>query len=98
MTSGLPRATFRDPAGSLLIEDSQVIRRISPSARPAVLDFLESPFCEAMQRRGDLIGAAIEETGAALCLRHPKISVPIYPWEWTPSQWLAAAELTLSLC
>ncbi len=33
-----------------------------------------------------------------LCLRHPKIPIPTYPWEWTPSQWLDAAELTLNLC
>ena len=31
-------------------------------------------------------------------LLHPRIPVATYPWEWTPSQWLAAAELTLSLC
>ena len=31
-------------------------------------------------------------------LLHPKVPVPTYPWEWTPSQWLAAAQLTLSLC
>jgi SAM-dependent methyltransferase len=98
MTSALPRATFRDPAGSLSFEDNLVVRRISPTARPAVLDLLESPFCEAMQQRGDLIGAVIEDSGSGLCLRHPKIPVPTYPWEWTPSQWLAAAELTLNLC
>lgn len=97
MTSALPSATFRDPAGSLSFEDNQVIRRISPSARPAVLDFLESPFCQAMQQRGDLIEAAIDDSDAGLRLRHPKILIPTYPWEWTPSQWLAAAELTLGL-
>ena len=98
MTSALPSATFRDPAGSLSFEDNLVIRRISPSARPAVLDFLESPFCQAMQQRGDLIEAAIDDSGAGLRLRHPKIPIPTYPWEWTPSQWLAAADLTVSLC
>jgi SAM-dependent methyltransferase len=98
MTSALPRATFRDPAGSLSFEDDEVVRRIDPAARAAVLDLLESPFCAAMQQRGDLIAAEIEESGGGLCLRHPKISVPTYPWEWTPSQWVAAAELTLDLC
>jgi SAM-dependent methyltransferase len=97
MTSALPRATFRDPAGSLSFEDNLVVRRISPVARPDVLDFLESPFCLAMQQRGDLIAAEIDDSGEELCLRHPKIPIPTYPWEWTPSQWLAAAELTLNL-
>jgi SAM-dependent methyltransferase len=98
MTSVSPRATFRDPSGSLSIEDHQVIRRINPSVRVAVLELLESNFCVAMQQRGDLIGAEIEDSGESLSLRHPKIAVPTYPWEWTPSQWLAAAELTLDLC
>jgi SAM-dependent methyltransferase len=98
MTSRSPRATFRDPAGSLSFEDDQVIRRIGQSSREAVLDLLGSPFCAVMQQRGDLIGAEIDDSGEVLCLRHPKIPVPTYPWEWTPSQWLAAAELTLDLC
>jgi SAM-dependent methyltransferase len=98
MTSALPGATFRDPAGSLSFEDDQVLRRIDPSARAVVLDLLESPFCRALQERGDLIDAEVEDSAPTLCLRHPKIPVPTYPWEWTPSQWLDAAELTLNLC
>ncbi len=100
MTSALPGATFRDPAGSLSFEDDLVIRRIDPSARGAVLDFLESRFCLTMQQRGDLIDAVIDEPDSreGLTLHHPRISIPTYPWEWTPSQWLAAGELTLNLC
>ncbi|HEV2646646.1 MAG TPA: class I SAM-dependent methyltransferase [Acidobacteriaceae bacterium] len=103
MTSRWPRATFRDPAGSLSFEEDRVIRRIGRSSREGVLDFLASPFCVAMQQGGDLIGAEIldadgGDSSGELCLRHPKIAVPTYPWEWTPSQWLAAAELTLELC
>jgi SAM-dependent methyltransferase len=98
MTSASPRATFRDPAGSLSFEDNLVIRRVHPSARVAALNLLESPFCKELQQRGDLIEAAVDDTGHQLCLRHPKISIPTYPWEWTPSQWVAAAELTLDLC
>jgi 2-polyprenyl-3-methyl-5-hydroxy-6-metoxy-1,4-benzoquinol methylase len=98
MTSALPSATFRDPSGSLSFEDDRVIRKIDPSARAAVLDLLETPFCLAMQSRGDLIGAEIDESSSSLCLRHPKIPIPTYPWEWTPGQWLAAANLTLNLC
>ncbi len=90
--------TFRDPAGSLLIDDNSVVRTIHPSARQAVLEFLASPFCRRMQERGDMVAATIEDTPDALRLHHPKIAIPTYPWEWTPSQWVAAAELTLSLC
>jgi hypothetical protein len=46
-----------------------------------------------------MIGTIVEDCGAGgLQLVHPRIGVPSYPWEWTPSQWLAAAELTLRLC
>ena len=98
MTSALPGATFRDPAGSLSFEDNLVIRRIDPSARAAVLDLIETRFCVTMQQRGDLIAAEVDDSAPSLRLRHPKIPIPTYPWEWTPSQWLAAAELTLNLC
>ena len=63
MTAALPRATFRDPAGSLRFEGNQAVRGIAPIARAAVLDFIESPLCQAMQQRGDLIAAAINEAG-----------------------------------
>jgi SAM-dependent methyltransferase len=98
MSAASPCATFRDPAGSLIIEGELAVRSIAPSARVGVLDFLASPLCQAMQQRGDLIAAAIDDSGPQLILHHPKIPIPTYPWEWTPSQWLAAADLTLNLC
>ena len=91
-------ATFRDPAGSLRFEGGQVLRSIHPQARDAALAFLDSPFCHNAQQRGDLIPAEIDDSPAGLVLRHPRIPFPAYPWEWAPSQWLAAAELTLNLC
>jgi len=98
MTAASPRATFRDPAGSLSLQADLAIRTIATSSRTDVLDFLASPFCQAMQQRGDLIAAEADDSGPQLLLRHPRIPIPTYPWEWTPSQWLAAAELTLDLC
>lgn len=98
MTPALPCATFRDPAGSLSFAGDRVLRTIDPSARAAVFDLLESTFCQTLQRRGDLIDAVIDDSRDELILHHPRIPIPTYPWEWTPSQWLAAAELTLNLC
>ena len=98
MTDPIPRPTFRDPAGSLGFEGDHVVRRIHPAARVAVLEFLDSAFCHRLQERGDLIAATIDDSQEGLCLVHPKIPIPTYPWEWSPSQWLAAAELTLTLC
>jgi hypothetical protein len=98
MTSGTPTATFRDPAGSLSLEGDFAVRTIHPSARDQVLDFVSSQFCSRLQDRGDMVAITVNNTPAGLRLLHPKIPVPTYPWEWTPSQWLAAAQLTLSLC
>jgi SAM-dependent methyltransferase len=94
MTAG----TFRDPAGSLRFQGGQVLRTIHLSARAETLTFLNSPFCRSAQQRGDLIAAEADDSPSGLILHHPRIPFPSYPWEWTPSQWLAAAELTLKLC
>jgi SAM-dependent methyltransferase len=98
MTSGTPAPTFRDPAGSLRIEGDFAVRTIHPAARDQVLKFVSSQFCSRLQDRGDMVAITVADTPDGLRLLHPKVPVPTYPWEWTPSQWLAAAELTLSLC
>jgi SAM-dependent methyltransferase len=98
MTHGTPTPTFRDPAGSLSLEGDFAVRTIHPEARDEVMEFVTSPFCSRLQDRGDMVGSTIQDSPTGLQLLHPKIPVPTYPWEWTPSQWLAAAELTLSLC
>jgi SAM-dependent methyltransferase len=98
MTSAVPGPTFRDPDGSLVLHGDHAIRTIHPAARQTVLQFLESPFHLRLQPRGDIVGTTIDDSPAGLRLLHPRIPIPTYPWEWTPSQWLAAAELTLDLC
>jgi 2-polyprenyl-3-methyl-5-hydroxy-6-metoxy-1,4-benzoquinol methylase len=98
MTPGTPTATFRDPAGSLSLEGDFAVRTIHPSARDQVMEFVTSQFCSRLQDRGDMVAITIKNTPAGLQLLHPRIPVPTYPWEWTPSQWLAAAQLTLTLC
>jgi 2-polyprenyl-3-methyl-5-hydroxy-6-metoxy-1,4-benzoquinol methylase len=92
-----PLPTFRDPAGTLTFAGDSVLRQIRPEARAAVLAFVTSPFCRRLQQRGCLIDAEIDDAPSGLTLRHPRIAVPTYPWEWTARQWLAAAELTLTL-
>jgi SAM-dependent methyltransferase len=99
-----PSPTFRDPAGSLHLEGDLAVRTIHPAAREAALDFVRSPFYLSLVERGLVVASTIDETTCvtngepALRLLHPRIPVPTYPWEWTPSQWLAAADLTLTLC
>lgn len=90
--------TFRDPAGSLALEPDRAVRTIQPAARESTLRLLAAPFYQRAQQRGDIIASTLEDTPAGLRLLHPRIPLPTHPWEWTPSQWLAAAELTLTLC
>ncbi|MES2393360.1 MAG: methyltransferase type 12, partial [Acidobacteriota bacterium] len=97
MSPVAPRATFRDPAGSLQLEDNQAVRTIRAHARKAVLEFLASPLRAQMEARGDMVATTVEDGADGLRLVHPLIAVPTYPWEWTAQQWLAAAELTLAL-
>jgi len=93
-----PSPTFRDPAGSLQLQDNHAVRTIHPAARDAVLEFLASPLRARLEERGDMVATTIDDSPSGLRLLHPRIPVPTYPWEWTPGQWLAAAELTLALC
>jgi SAM-dependent methyltransferase len=98
MNASSPVPTFRDPAGSLCFEDAQVVRKIHPAARDYALEFVHSPFYQRLVERGDMVSSTIDDSPTGLRLLHPKIPIPTYPWEWSSSQWLAAAELTLNLC
>src|SRR5579875_1285073 len=91
-------ATFRDPAGSLVVESERAVRSIRPAFREPVFEFLNSPFYLRAVQRGDMVASAVEEGAEGVRLIHPRVRIATYPWEWTGSQWLAAAELTLRLC
>ena len=98
MSRAIPRATFRDPAGSLQLEENQAVRTIHESSRKAVLEFLASPFCARIQERGDLIGATVDDAPdwpppAPPARSHPNLSLGSGP----PRSGSAAAELTLNL-
>jgi SAM-dependent methyltransferase len=98
MNSVHTAATFRDPAGSLVLSGDHAVRTIHPCARRATLQFVASHFYQRMAERGDIVGTLVDDSPDGLRLLHPRVPIPSYPWEWTPSQWLAAAQLTLDLC
>jgi hypothetical protein len=91
--------TFRDPAGSVELRSDGAYRTIYSPFDAEILDFLALPLASQLVQQGRLVDSEVvskqEET---LVLRHPRISFQSYPWEWPPTLWLAAAELTLSLC
>jgi SAM-dependent methyltransferase len=90
--------TFRDPAGSLVVEENRAVRTIRPEFRESVIEFLNSSFYRRAVERGDMISSDAEQDGEGLRLIHPRVRIVAYPWEWTASQWIAAADLTLRLC
>lgn len=96
--------TFRDPAGRLLLAPHHALRQIHPSAEEATRAFLASPLRAALEKNGDLIPSEVANPDVHTCvergelwLEHPRIDPITYPWEWTPAQWRAAAELTLRI-
>lgn len=98
MSLGAADATFRDPAGSLVVEGNRAVRTIRPEFREAVFEFLNSDFYRRAVERGEMIASVVEDDADRLRLIHPCVRIATYPWEWTASQWLSAAELTLRLC
>src|ERR1700729_59964 len=92
--------TFRDPAGSVEVRPDGAYRSVRTPFDAEILAFLELPLASELVAQGRLVGSEIVSGTAAetLVLRHPRISFQSYPWEWSPGMWLAAAELTLTLC
>ena len=91
--------TFRDPAGSLRMAGDRVLREVHRGHAEAALRFLQSTTAQEWVAQGRLIETRVlHEDDSALTLEHPRVFFPTYPWEWTPSAWIAAADLTLDLC
>lgn len=91
--------TFRDPAGSLKIEGERVLRTVHPAHAADVRNFLASQLADTLVDTGKLIATQIlDDDEEGLCLEHPRIFFPSYPWEWSEAQWIDAALLTLDLC
>ncbi|MGB9144495.1 MAG: methyltransferase type 12, partial [Acidobacteriaceae bacterium] len=98
-TAEIQIETFRDPAGTLRIAGDRVLRRVRREHAGAALDFLQSEAALEWVKQGKLIETQfVAEADGELTLEHPRVFFPSYPWEWTPSAWMAAAELTLELC
>lgn len=96
--------SFRDPAGKVHLTGGSALRFVYPQAEAGVRDFLASSLRASLEEEGDLIGSSIACAGSHVCVRpgelwleHRQIFPISYPWEWTPAQWRAAADLTLRI-
>lgn len=91
-------STFRDPAGQLSLTDDHAVRIVRRDYADTAREFIVSPLYSRWAARGDIVGTEILSDDAhGMRLRHPRLFLASYPWEWTSQQWLAAAELTLQL-
>ena len=93
--------TFRDPAGQLELRADAAYRTVRPPHDQEILAFLDTPLAQRLVAEGKLIGSTVIEAPTPehpLHLRHPRVPFVSYCWEWSPGMWLAAANLTLSLC
>jgi SAM-dependent methyltransferase len=89
--------TFRDPAGQLEVRADAAYRTVYPPYDTEILAFLDSPLAKRLVEEGSFVSSTPVEA-SPLVLRHPRIPFASYHWEWSPGMWLAAANLTLSLC
>jgi SAM-dependent methyltransferase len=92
--------TFRDPAGSLRIEEDRVLRRVQPKYAASTKAFLESETACEWVRAGWMVSSRMLGLNAdgSLEMEHDRIFFPSYSWEWCIEQWASAAMLTLDLC
>ncbi len=91
--------TFRDPAGSVRMAGDRVVRRVRREHAAAALKFLRSAAAQKWVEQGQLVETRfVADDADEVTLEHPRLFFPSYPWEWTPSAWIAAADLTLDLC
>lgn len=95
-----PKGSFRDPGGRLYRDGDHILREIYPQQTKAVSDWLASDLaCRWMAQRRMVPTSILQMgSGGPVVLEHERIFFPSYPWEWSPSQWMDAASLTLDLC
>lgn len=96
----MPEGTFRDPAGRLYRDGDRILREVNPQQAAQALGWLRSPLAQRWmeQRRMAPTTVLASVPGRPVLLEHERVFFPTYPWEWSPTQWIDAASLTLDLC
>lgn len=97
------RGSFRDPAGFVFRRDGEIYRQVNDSHRPTYDACVESGLYAELHDLGLLVAhhevdvPAADPSKGSLVLRPERIPFVSYPYEWSPGQLRAAAELTLEL-
>jgi len=93
------RASFRDPDGRVEDDGQQIWRRVHPHAAAQTIELLNSQLLADLVDAGLLIGVqeqVIQKDGSLL-LRHRRVEIPSYAFEWTAAMLADAARLTLEI-
>ena len=90
-----------------MLTQSCALRHVRAGAAQEARQFLDSKLRARLEASGELVASELVRPGengvekpdedGGFWLRHPRIDPISYPWEWTPAQWRAAAELTLDV-
>jgi hypothetical protein len=92
------KSSFRDPDGYIFYQNGQVLRSIEKSKENFYKKLLENKAIQNLITEGKLVNTAIFESRPdSLILSHQKLDLITHPYEWSLSQLLDAALLTLEI-
>lgn len=91
--------SFRDPAGSLSVSSTRVVRQVLRSFAEDLVVFSETEVAKRLESEGSLVSITrLPESGDThLLFEHERIEFPVYPYELPAEMLHAAASLTLDL-
>lgn len=92
-------SSFRDPSGSVYLEDGRVFRTVNAAGVSDLEAFLASRTCRKFTERGQIVKTEVREQSQAggVLLEHERIPFPSFPYEWPPEMLHRAGALTIDL-
>ena len=100
-------ASFRDPAGRVVLLPDRVLRAVRAEALPDLDAFLATPLAQKLTSEGRLVRSSVVNelpgelkpllAGAARVVEHERIPFPAYPYEWSPGMLHRAGAVTVEL-
>jgi hypothetical protein len=90
-------SSFRDPAGFVFLREGVVHRSVSPAYAGEYRRLIECGLYQDLVERGWLVAHEELSERDAIILRPDQVPYVSYPYEWSFSQYQAAARLTLNV-
>src|SRR5882757_10906395 len=93
-----PAASFRDPAGSVVVEADRVLRYVNAAGSYNLDAYIRSAKIQKMVGEGRVEGAReVSRNDREVVLEHDKVPFVSYAHEWPAEMLYAAAALTLEI-